>query len=278
MRTPSDIAAAKKPIALRPYFVSDNADFVLYHGDALEVLPRLHIEESAPLIFADPPYFLSNGGVTCQSGRMVSVDKGRWDRLESVERMHAFNHAWLSSCRDVLEPNGTIWVSGTRHVIYSAGFAMQELGFKLLNDITWEKPNPPPNLSCRYFTHSTETLLWAARQKTSKHKFNYKAMRSEAGDRQMKSVWRLPAAAKAEKAFGAHPTQKPLALLERIIAASSDTGDLVIDPFAGSGTTGIAAIKLGRRFIGVDTEETFLKLAAERYKINRSQHPGGCAS
>lgn len=271
MRTPSDDAAVEQPIALRPYFVSERSDFALYHGDVLEVLPRLNLEQSVPLVFADPPYFLSNGGVTCQSGRMVSVDKGRWDRLESIEQMHEFNHSWLSACRAVLEPNGTIWVSGTRHVIYSAGFTMQELGFKLLNDITWEKPNPPPNLSCRYFTHSTETLLWAARERKSRHKFNYKAMRVENGERQMKSVWRLPAPAKAEKAFGAHPTQKPLALLERIINAASDIGDLVLDPFAGSGTTGIAAIKLGRRFIGIDIGEKFLELAVKRYLNLRNQ-------
>lgn len=254
-----------------PYFVSERRDFILYNGDALGLLPQIFpktADASCDLIFADPPYFLSNGGVTCQSGKMVSVNKGGWDRLESVAAMHEFNRAWLAACRAALKPHGTIWVSGTRHVIYSVGFAMQQLDFKLLNEITWEKPNPPPNLSCRYFTHSTETILWAARDANSKHKFNYKLMRKQNHDKQMKSVWQLTAPSSAEKRFGAHPTQKPLALLERIIAASSEEGDLVVDPFVGSGTTGIAATRLGRRFVGIDTEARFLDLAIERYQAS----------
>jgi site-specific DNA-methyltransferase (adenine-specific) len=268
----TNVQAASEPAAQMPapYFVSDQRDFILYHGDALEVLPNV-ADASVDLIFADPPYFLSNGGVTCQSGKMVSVNKGGWDRLESVEVMHEFNRAWLKICQSVLQANGAIWVSGTRHVIFSVGFAMQEIGFKLLNEITWEKPNPPPNLSCRYFTHSTETILWAARDPKSKHKFNYQLMRSHNGDRQMKSVWRFTAPIGAEKAFGAHPTQKPLALLERIILASSDEGDLVVDPFVGSGTTGIAATRHGRRFIGIDTEAKFLDLAIARYQASLTQ-------
>ena len=269
---PDDSGALGQPPA--PYFVSDQRDFILYHGDALELLPEIFpksADASVDLIFADPPYFLSNGGITCQSGKMVSVNKGGWDRLESVEAMHEFNRAWLKTCRSALKANGVIWVSGTRHVIYSVGFAMQEIGFKLLNEITWEKPNPPPNLSCRYFTHSTETILWAARDLKSKHKFNYQLMRSHAGDRQMKSVWRFTAPVGAEKEFGTHPTQKPLALLERIILASSDAGDLILDPFVGSGTTGIAATRHGRRFIGIDTEAEFLDLAIKRYRASLNQ-------
>jgi len=249
-----------------PFFISEDSSFVLYHGDVLEILPRLEYFATVKVIFADPPYFLSNGGITCHNGRMVGVDKGDWDRLESTARMHEFNRTWLTACRSALDADGTVWVSGTRHVIYSAGFAMQELGFKLLNDITWEKPNPPPNLSCRYFTHATETLLWAARDKKSKHKFNYREMRVAAGGRQMKSVWRILLPSRAEKQLGTHPTQKPLALLERIIAASSDAGDLVLDPFVGSGTTGIAARKLGRRFIGIDTDAQYLELAVRRFE------------
>ena len=252
-----------------PYFVSRQRDFILYHGDAIELLPRIIPGSSIDLIFADPPYFLSNDGVTCQSGKMVSVNKGGWDRLQTVKLMHEFNHQWLNACASAMHPNGVIWVSGTRHVIYSVGFAMQELGFKLLNEITWEKPNPPPNLSCRYFTHSTETILWAARDLKSKHKFNYQLMRTEAGDRQMKSVWRFLPAARAEKEFGAHPTQKPLALLERIILASSDEGDLVVDPFVGSGTTGVAAIRNRRRFVGIDTASKFLDVAIKRYQSSQ---------
>ena len=254
-----------------PYFVSENGEFVLYCGNAIELVSKLDIEASVDLIFADPPYFLSNGGITCKAGKMVSVNKGAWDRLDSVKLMHEFNRLWLQECRSVLQVNGSIWVSGTRHVIYSVGFAMQELGLKLLNEITWEKPNPPPNLSCRYFTHSTETILWAARDKKSKHKFNYKLMRIEAGDRQMKSVWRFTAPTGAEKECGSHPTQKPLALLERIIMATTDPGNLVVDPFVGSGTTGIAAVKLGRRFIGIDLDKDFLALAVKRYKQQIAQ-------
>ncbi len=261
------MAQPERPAA---YFISDAGDFVLYHGDSLEVLPKV-TEASVDLIFADPPYFLSNGGVTCQSGKRVSVNKGGWDQIESVAAMHEFNRAWLTACRAALQADGVIWVSGTRHVIYSVGFAMQQLGYKLLNEITWEKPNPPPNLSCRYFTHSTETILWAAREPKSKHKFNYQLMRSHNGDRQMKSVWRFTAPTGAEKQFGAHPTQKPLALLERIILASSDEGDLVVDPFVGSGTTGLAAARHGRRFIGIDTEAKFLDLAIERYQASLVQ-------
>ncbi len=267
-REDDPVSAGGKPA---PYFVSDQRDFILYCGDSIDLLAKIGVQSSVDLIFADPPYFLSNDGVTCQSGRMVSVNKGGWDRLQSVQLMHDFNRYWLQACGRALQPDGAIWVSGTRHVIYSVGFAMQELGFKLLNEITWEKPNPPPNLSCRYFTHSTETILWAARDFKSKHKFNYQLMRAEAGDRQMKSVWRFTPPVAAEKEFGTHPTQKPLALLERIIQASSDPGDLVVDPFVGSGTTAVAATKHGRRFIGIDTEEKFLDLAIKRYLATQHQ-------
>jgi site-specific DNA-methyltransferase (adenine-specific) len=240
-------------------------------ADAAATIPS-GAEAAVDLIFADPPYFLSNGGVTCHSGKMVSVNKGGWDRLESVAAMHEFNRAWLQVCHSTLKANGAIWVSGTRHVIFSVGFAMQEIGFKLLNEITWEKPNPPPNLSCRYFTHSTETILWAARDPKSKHKFHYQLMRSQNGDRQMKSVWRFTSPTGAEKQSGKnHPTQKPLALLERIILASSDPGDLIVDPFVGSGTTGIAATRHGRHFIGIDTEAQFLDLAIRRYHAAQAE-------
>lgn len=255
-----------RPSKFAPYYRSADGSFELYQGDALAVLPGLEAARGADIVFADPPYFLSNGGITCHSGRMVPVHKGNWDRLASVDQMHQFNRAWLEACRDVMHADATIWVTGTRHVIFSVGFAMQQLGMKLLNEITWEKPNPPPNLSCRYFTHSTETVLWAAKSVKSKHKFNYQAMRREAGGKQMKSVWRLQAPGRQEKALGSHPTQKPLALLERIILASTDPGDLVVDPFVGSGTTGIAAARHGRRFVGIDLDPEYLAIAVRRYE------------
>jgi len=221
--------------------------------------------ESFDLVFADPPYFLSNDGITCHAGKMVSVNKGKWDKSKGVEADHAFTMRWLGECRRVMRPNATIWVSGTMHIIHSVGYAMQRLGFKILNDITWVKPNPPPNLSCRYFTHATETLIWARREEKGRHKFNYALMRRLAGGKQMKSVWSIPAPTRAEKVFGKHPAQKPVELLERILLASTDEGDLVLDPFAGSGTTGIAAARLGRAFDGIEREDVSLDLARLRF-------------
>ncbi len=220
--------------------------------------------ETVDLVFADPPYFLSNDGITCHAGRMVSVNKGDWDRSRGPDINHEFNRAWLQACQRVLKPNGTIWVSGTSHVIHSVGFAMQQLGFKLLNDITWVKPNPPPNLSCRYFTHATETVIWAAKGKKSRHIFHYGAMKQLSGGKQMKSVWEILPPERQEKRFGKHPTQKPVALLERILLASTNEADLVLDPFLGSGTTAIACLLRRRWFCGLETESTFVLLALRR--------------
>jgi len=241
-------------------------DYALILGDALQVLPEFPAEYF-DMIFADPPYLLSNDGITCQAGKMVSVNKGEWDRSEGAEKDHEFVLEWLSACRRVLKPNGTIWVSGTHHIIYSVGYAMQQLGYKILNDIVWEKTNPPPNLSCRYFTHATEIILWAAKSQKSKHTFNYEIMKKIAGGKQMKSVWRIPAPGKDEKQFGKHPTQKPLALLQRIILASTHPGDLILDPFVGSGTTIVAALREGRRCIGIDSERKYLEIAKRRSKV-----------
>ncbi len=216
------------------------------------------------MIFADPPYFLSNDGITCHAGKMVSVNKGKWDKSRGPDANHEFNRAWLAACQRVLKPNGTIWVSGTSHVIHSVGFAMQQLGMKLLNDISWVKPNPPPNLSCRYFTHATETIIWAAKNAKSKHTFNYKLMREMAGGKQMKSVWQMAVPERAEKRFGKHPTQKPLALLTRIIQAATNFGDLILDPFAGSGTTAIAALRIQRAAVAIDLSGDYLDLGIRR--------------
>ena len=235
----------------------------LIQGDSLEVLTQLP-EHSFEVIFADPPYFLSNGGTTCKAGKRVSVNKGKWDASMGARDNHAFNRRWLEACQRLLTKDGTIWVSGTSHVIYSVGFAMQELGFKMLNDVVWEKPNPPPNLSCRYFTHSTELVLWAARDRKSKHHYEYAEMKARNGDKQMKNVWRFPAPRKSEKAHGKHPTQKPLALLDRLLVASAPPNARVLDPFNGSGTTGVAAARLGLRYTGIEREQEYLELTKAR--------------
>lgn len=248
-------------------FRDDDAGVWLYQTNCLEFMDKLlelYPEGRFDMIFADPPYFLSNGGVTCHAGRMVKVDKGEWDKSRGAEMNHEFNMEWLSRCQKLLNPNGTMWVSGTHHVIHSVGYAMQQLKIKILNDITWEKPNPPPNLSCRYFTHSTETVIWAAKNEKSKHVFHYKDMRNENGGKQMKTVWNIKPPAAAEKSFGKHPTQKPVRLLERIILASTNHSDLILDPFAGSATTGVAAIRRGRRFVGCELEGEFIKIAKRR--------------
>ena len=272
MTKPSQIASAAPPRLPAPVFHDATHHIKLYQGDCLEILAAFP-ENCVDLIYADPPYFLSNNGITCHAGRMVSVNKGDWDKLPGadldparvrMDKVHEFNQSWLAACQRVLKPDGTIWVSGTSHVIHSVGFAMQQLEFKLLNDISWVKPNPPPNLSCRYFTHATETIIWAAKNRKSRHKFNYKLMKQLAGDRQMKSVWTIPPPEPGEKRFGKHPTQKPVALLERILLASSSEGDLVLDPFMGSGTTLLTAFRLRRRTFGCEFDFASVSLALRR--------------
>jgi site-specific DNA-methyltransferase (adenine-specific) len=250
-------------------FRNDGIGVWLYHANCIEFMDMLiskYPKGKFDMIFADPPYFLSNGGITCHAGKMVKVDKGQWDKSSGPEMNHEFNLAWLSRCQKILKPNGTIWVSGTHHVIHSVGYAMQQLGMKILNDIAWEKPNPPPNLSCRYFTHSTETIIWAAKTEKSKHCFNYDKMREINKGKQMKTVWSFTAPNGEEKEFGKHPTQKPVALLARSILASTNEGDLIFDPFSGSSTTGVAAINTHRKFVGTELESEFINLSIARLK------------
>ena len=265
---PSEGAVGKPfSLASRCVFADSSAGVRLYQGNCLEFMDGIaqrHPGGRFDLIFADPPYFLSNGGITCHAGRMVKVDKGTWDQSQGPELNHEFNRAWISRCQSLLKPNGALWVSGTHHVIHSVGFAMQQLGMKILNDITWEKPNPPPNLSCRYFTHAGETIVWAAKNDRAKHVFNYDLMKSLNSGKQMKSVWRMTAPKRDEKALGKHPTQKPVGLLERIILSSSKEGDRVFDPFSGSSTTGVAAIRTNRKFVGCELDEEFLSLSKRR--------------
>ena len=253
-----------------PAFDDPKHHLRIYHGDCLELLALIP-ESSVDLVFADPPYFLSNGGITCHAGKMVSVNKGEWDKSRGPDANHDFNRAWLAAAQRVLKPNGSIWVSGTAHVIHSVGFAMQQLGFKLLNDISWVKPNPPPNLSCRYFTHATETIIWAAKSSKSRHTFHYKLMKESNRGKQMKSVWEIRPPETWEKKFGKHPTQKPIALLERILLASSNEGDLVLDPFSGSGTTLLAAFRLRRHALGCELSAEFLSLGLRRICSNLVQ-------
>jgi len=259
---------AQFDINVEPYFQDADDRVRIYLGDCLDILDRFS-ERSVHMIFADPPYFLSGGGPTCQSGRRVAVDKGSWDKPADIESNHAFTTAWLEKCRRVLDDNGAIWVSGTTHVIYSVGFAMQQLGYRILNDIIWFKSNAPPNLGCRCFTHSTETVLWASKSRASKHTFNYKLMKEIAGGKQMRNLWELRAPTKAEKAFGKHPTQKPVALLDRVVVAGSCAGDVILDPFSGSGTTGIAALRHGRRYVGIEREPEYVELSVRRIQNER---------
>ena len=246
----------------------------LYLGDAIEVLNKLP-EESMDLIFADPPYNLSNDGFTCHAGKRVSVNKGDWDKSRGIDEDFQFHYKWIEACKRVLKANGSLWISGTYHSIYACGYALQKQGWHLINDICWFKPNASPNLCCRMFTASHETLLWAKKNKKAKHVFNYELMKNGVwnGDfikrpnKQMRSVWAINTPKNGEKKYGKHPTQKPEALLERIILASSNEGDIVLDPFCGSGTTGIVAIRHRRKFIGIDSESEYLdKLAIPRLK------------
>jgi site-specific DNA-methyltransferase (adenine-specific) len=253
-----------------PAFDDPKHHLRIYQSDCLALMPQLPAS-SVDLIFADPPYFLSNGGITCHAGKMVSVNKGSWDVSQGPDANHAFNTAWLAAAQRLLKPNGSIWVSGTAHVIHSVGFALQQLNYKLLNDISWVKPNPPPNLSCRYFTHATETIIWAAKDKKSRHTFNYKLMKETNRGKQMKSVWEIKPPETWEKKFGKHPTQKPVALLERILLASSNEGDLVLDPFLGGGTTLLTAFRLHRRAIGCDLSLDYINLSVRRLCSNLVQ-------
>lgn len=247
--------------------VRDNSPrYTLLQGDMLDVLEKI-TDHSIDMIFADPPYNLSNDGFTCQGGRMVSVNKGEWDRSAGPAADFEFHKTWIAACHRKLRPGGTIWISGTYHSVYQCGFALQLGGWHVLNDIAWFKPNASPNLSCRMFTASHESLIWARTSKKDKHVFNYKEMKHsdyhegdvlKKEDKQMRSVWSIPLTKKSEKRHGKHPTQKPEALLERVVLSSTGEGDIVLDPFCGSGTTGAVALRYGRRFIGIDMDKSYL--------------------
>lgn len=247
---------------ITPYYKSADRAFTIVNGDSFDVLPQFDFKFD--MIFADPPYFLSNGGISYQAGKVVCVDKGDWDKGGSPESIMEFNRKWLTICREKLKDNGTIWISGTHHNIFSIANVLIELGYKILNVITWAKTNPPPNISCRFFTYSTEFIIWARKFPKVPHKYNYELMKAINGGKQMTDVWRLPAIGRWEKSCGKHPTQKPLALLTRIILASTNEHDWILDPFSGSSTTGIAANLCERRFLGIEQEDSFASLSRSR--------------
>ncbi len=266
MATSKILSSIKK----KPYF--SKGDFVLYCDDSLKLLAELP-ENSIDMIFADPPYNLSNGGFSVHAGKRVSVDKGDWDKSRGFQGDLQFHLDWIEACKRVLKPHGTLWISGTYHSIYQCGYALQLHEYHILNDVAWFKPNASPNLSCRFFTASHETLIWARKEKKAKHIFNYKLMKEgdwpedamKKPEKQMRSVWSMNTPRPAEKKFGKHPTQKPLDLLKRIVLASTNKGDVVLDPFAGSSTTGLAAAMNGRKFIGIDMEKKYLELSKKRF-------------
>lgn len=265
---------------ISPFYYDVMNKIKLYNLDTISFLPNIP-SNCVDLIFADPPYFLSSGGITCSSGKMVCVDKGEWDKSRNINTVHNFNKKWLTESKRILKENGSIWVCGTFHNMFSVGFALQELDFKILNNIVWEKQYPPPNLMQKYFTHASEHLIWASKTKQSKHTFNYDILKDISNGKPMKSVWRdiwkMPSANNSEKNFGKHPTQKPEEVVKRAIIASSNINDLVFDPFCGSGTTGVVCKQLNRKFVGIDNNKYWLEIAKNRLaatennkKINKS--------
>ena len=259
---------------LEPYYQEDC--FSLYHGNCLDILKSLP-ENSVDMIFADPPYNLSNGGFSVHSGRQVAVHKGDWDRSSGTDEDFSFHLSWIKACYRVLKPEGTIWISGTYHSIYQCGFALQTMGYRILNDIAWYKPNAPPNIGCRCFAAGHETLVWACKEPKAKYTFNYEDMKFgfwekdfiKKPGKQMRSVWAVNTTPASEKTCGKHPTQKPLELLNRIVQAGTKEGDLVLDPFTGSSTTGIASYLLARSFIGIDNNRKFLNLSIKRFRESK---------
>jgi site-specific DNA-methyltransferase (adenine-specific) len=237
---------------LLPYYKQKNIR--LYLGDSLKILPAMPAN-TFDMIFADPPYHLSNDGFSIHANKKISVNKGEWDKSQGFKKDYEFHESWIKACQRVLKPNGTIWITGTHHSIYKCGFALQRLGFHIINEISWHKPRAKGNLSGRSFKADHETVLWAKKSKSAKHTYH---------NQKLGTVWSIAAASKEEKKLKRHPTQKPLALLKQIILSSTNKGDLILDPFTGSSTTGVAALSLGRKFIGIDREKQYLDLSIMR--------------
>ncbi|PJN94240.1 modification methylase, partial [Amaricoccus sp. HAR-UPW-R2A-40] len=239
---------------------------VVIQGECLEVMARLP-ENSVDLIFADPPYNLQLKGELHRpdNSRVDAVDDA-WDRFASFEEYDRFTRAWLAAARRLLKPDGAIWTIGSYHNVFRLGAALQDGGFWILNDVVWRKSNPMPNFRGKRLTNAHETMIWAAKSQSSKYVFNYEAMKALNDGVQMRSDWLIPLCTGSERLKGpdgtkAHPTQKPEALLHRVLVASTRPGDVVLDPFFGTGTTGAVAKRLGRRFVGIERETAYVKAA-----------------
>ncbi|MCD8296803.1 MAG: site-specific DNA-methyltransferase [Prevotella sp.] len=244
------------------FYQSNDNNFILYNGDCKQVLRQLN--QQVDMIFADPPYFLSNGGKKIQGNKIVPVDKGEWDKIKSSDTIDSFNQEWIQACKPLLKYDGTIWVCGTFHNIYSVEKCLKDEGFQIINIITWHKTDPTPTWGKLHFNFSSEYIIWARKTPKSIHYFNYELMKQLNGGLLMHDVWRLPTVEMWEKTCGKHPTQKPLRLLYRIILASTRIGEIILDPFAGSCSTGITANLLDRKFIGIDESEEYLCLGRRR--------------
>lgn len=251
---------------MEAYFQSSDHLFELYQGDTTEVMRSLC--KKCDMVFADPPYFLSRNQSVKINGEWKNFEKGEWDRVTDLDNINRFNREWLTVCRDILKDSGTIWISGTYHNIFSVATCLVELGFKVLNIIVWQKSDAKPTLSRNYFNYTTEYIVWARKSEKIPHFFNCDLMEQINGGARMSDVWRIPFISSWEMKLGKHPTQKPLRLLYRIILASTKEGETILDPFAGSCTTGVAANLLGRKFIGIDQSREFLDYGIRRkYEI-----------
>jgi site-specific DNA-methyltransferase (adenine-specific) len=241
------------------YTYYEDKQFTLLCGDCLDIIGLYDIE-TFDCIVADPPFFLSNGGLTFRDSKIQSVNKADWDVSRGRDELIKFTDNWLHQAKMALKADGTIWVMGTYHSIFETGYIMKNLGFEILNHVIYTVPNPPPSWSKRRFQYCTTSIIWA-RKPNGKHIFNYEVSRDRGF---LKDLWLSKIAPPSERKFGKHPTQKSEDLLTRIILSSTKEGDLVLDPFTGSSTTGAVALRYGRRFVGIDTEESYLEISKKR--------------
>lgn len=252
---------------------------ILFNRDCFQVFPQI-ADESIDTIFIDPPYFLS-GGSTCQNGKQVPSHKGDWDQPLGFHAENIFHESYIRECLRVLKPNGSFFLCGTQHNLYQCGYILKSLGAYIINEIVWYKPNAAPCMTRRMFTHSHESVLWILKDRKAKHTFNYSAMKNgefpednlKKPHKQMRTVWSIPLTPKREKSFGKHPTQKPYALLSRLLKAVSLEGDFILDPMMGSGTSGIAAVSMGLHYIGIESDPSHYKTAAARINSISDTHP-----